>query len=244
MRQLFAVFKREFAAYFATPLAYVFIVIFLFAMGAFTFYIGHFFENGTADLQVFFGFHPWLYLFLVPAISMRLWAEERRSGTMELLLTLPVPLWATVAGKYLAAWAFTGIALLLTFPIWITVNYLGHPDNGVILASYIGSFLMAGAYLAIGGAISACTNNQVIAFVVSVVVCFLFTISGAPLVLDFFRGWAPLALVNAVSSFSFLTHFTAISAGVIDLRDLIFFFSLIALFLAANVVVVDLKKTG
>lgn len=244
MRELVAVFKREFAAYFATPLAYVFIVIFLFAMGAFTFYIGHFFENDTADLQVFFGFHPWLYLFLVPAISMRLWAEERRSGTMELLLTLPIPLAATVAGKYLAAWAFTGVALVLTFPIWITVNYLGHPDNGVILASYIGSFLMAGAYLAIGACISASTNNQVIAFVVSVVVCFLFTISGAPLVLDFFRGWAPLALVNAISSFSFLTHFTAISAGVIDLRDLIFFLSLIALFLAANVVIVDLKKTG
>lgn len=244
MNLLIAVFKREFAAYFATPLAYVFIVIFLFAMGAFTFYIGHFFENDTADLQVFFGFHPWLYLFLVPAISMRLWAEERRSGTMELLLTLPIPLWATVAGKYLAAWAFTGVALALTFPIWITVNYLGHPDNGVIFASYIGSFLMAGAYLAIGAAVSASTNNQVIAFVVSVVVCFLFTISGAPLVLDFFRAWAPLALVNAVSSFSFLTHFTAISSGVIDLRDLIFFLSLIALFLTANVVIVDLKKTG
>ena len=244
MRELVAVFKREFAAYFATPLAYVFIVIFLFTMGAFTFYIGHFFENDTADLQVFFGFHPWLYLFLVPAISMRLWAEERRSGTMELLLTLPVPLWATVAGKYLAAWAFTGVALLLTFPIWITVNYLGHPDNGVILASYFGSFLMAGAYLAIGACISASTKNQVIAFVVSVVVCFLFTISGAPLVLDFFRAWAPLAFVNAISSFSFLTHFTAISGGVIDLRDLIFFLSLIALFLAANVVIVDLKKTG
>jgi ABC-2 type transport system permease protein len=244
VRELVAVFKREFAAYFATPLAYVFIVIFLFAMGAFTFYIGHFFDNDTADLQVFFGFHPWLYLFLVPAISMRLWAEERRSGTMELLLTLPVPLAATVAGKFLAAWAFTGVALLLTFPIWITVNYLGHPDNGVIFASYIGSFLMAGAYLAIGACISASTKNQVIAFVVSVVVCFLFTISGAPLVLDFFRAWAPLALVNAISSFSFLTHFTAISAGVIDLRDIIFFLSLIALFLAANVVIVDLKKTG
>lgn len=244
MRELVAIFKREFAAYFATPLAYVFIVIFLFAMGAFTFYIGHFFDNDTADLQVFFGFHPWLYLFLVPAISMRLWAEERRSGTMELLLTLPVPLAATVAGKFLAAWAFTGVALLLTFPIWITVNYLGHPDNGVILASYVGSFLMAGAYLAIGACVSASTKNQVIAFVVSVVVCFLFTISGAPLVLDFFRAWAPLALVNAISSFSFLTHFTAISAGVIDLRDLVFFVSLIALFLAANVVIVDLKKTG
>jgi ABC-2 type transport system permease protein len=244
MNYVWPIFKREFAAYFATPLAYVFIVIFLFAMGAFTFYIGHFYENGVADLSVFFGFHPWLYLFLVPAISMRLWAEERRTGTMELLLTLPVPLWATVAGKFLAAWAFTAVALALTFPIWITVNFLGNPDNGVIFASYIGSLLMAGGYLAIGACISASTSNQVIAFVVSVVVCFLFTISGAPLVLDVFRSWAPLALVNAISSFSFLTHFTAISAGVIDLRDVIFFFSLIALFLTANVVIIDLKKTG
>ena len=171
MNQLWPIFKREFAAYFATPLAYVFIVIFLFTMGAFTFYIGHFYDNGIADLSVFFAYHPWLYLFLVPAISMRLWADERRSGTMELLLTLPVPLWATVVGKYLAAWAFTGIALALTFPIWLTVNFLGQPDNGVILASYIGSFLVAGGYLAIGACISATTNNQVIAFVVSVVVC-------------------------------------------------------------------------
>lgn len=237
------IFKREFAAYFATPLAYVFIVIFLFAMGAFTFYIGNFYQNGVADLSVFFGYHPWLYLFLVPAISMRLWAEERRSGTMELLLTLPVPLWATVLGKYLAAWAFTGIALALTFPIWLTVNYLGHPDNGVILAAYIGSFLMAGGYLAIGAAISSATNNQVIAFVVSVVVCFLFTVSGAPIVIEFVRAWAPLVLINAVSSFSFLTHFSAISAGVIDLRDVVYFLSLIALFLTANVVIIDLKKS-
>jgi ABC-2 type transport system permease protein len=244
MNAVWVVFRREFAAYFATPLAYVFIVIFLFTMGAFTFYIGRFYENGIADLSVFFAYHPWLYLFLVPAIAMRLWAEERRSGTMELLLTLPIPLWATVLGKFLAAWAFTGVALVLTFPIWITVNYLGSPDNGVILASYIGSFLMAGSYLAIGACISATTNNQVIAFVVSVVVCFLFTISGAPLVLDFFRAWAPLSLVTAVASFSFLTHFMSITQGVIDLRDVIFFLSLIALFLAANVVVVDLKRLG
>jgi ABC-2 type transport system permease protein len=180
----------------------------------------------------------------VPAIAMRLWAEERRNGTMELLLTLPVPLWATVLGKYLAAWVFTGLALALTFPIWLTVNYLGQPDNGVILAGYVGSFLMAGGSLAIGACISATTNNQVIAFVVSVVVCFLFTVSGAPIVIDFFRAWAPLALVNAVSSFSFITHFSAISAGVIDLRDVVFFLSLIALFLTANAVVIDLKKTG
>ncbi len=244
MNQIWPIFKREFAAYFATPLAYVFIVIFLFAMGAFTFYIGHFYDNGVADLGVFFSYHPWLYLFLVPAIAMRLWAEERRTGTMELLLTLPVPLWATVVGKYLAAWAFTGVALILTFPIWLTVNYLGSPDNGVILASYLGSLLMAGGYLAIGTCISATTNNQVIAFVVTVVVCFLFTISGAPLVLDLIRSWAPLALIDAVSSFSFLTHFSAITAGVIDLRDVIFFFSLIGLFLTANVVILDLKKIG
>ena len=244
MNVLWPIFAREFKSYFATPLAFVFIVIFLFAMGAFTFYLGHFYDNGVADLTVFFGYHPWLYLFLIPALAMRLWAEERRSGTMELLLTLPVPLWATVLGKFLAAWAFAGLALILTFPIWITVNYLGQPDNGVILASYIGSFLMAGAYLSIGACISAATSNQVIAFIVSVVVCFLFTISGAPLVLDAFRSWAPLALVEAISSFSFLTHFAAITGGVIDLRDVIFFFSLIGLFLTANMLIVDLRKSG
>jgi len=242
MRQAMAIFKREFNAYFATPLAYVFIVIFLFAMGAFTFYVGRFYENGLADLSVFFGYHPWLYLFLVPAVGMRLWADERRTGTVELLLTLPVPVWATVLGKFLAAWAFCAVALALTFPIWITVNVLGNPDNGVILASYIGSLMMAGGYLAISAAISATTDNQVIAFVVSVAVCFLFTIAGAALVIDFFQLWAPVVLVNTISSFSFLTHFQAITSGVIDLRDLIFFASLIALFLAVNVVLIDLKK--
>jgi ABC-2 type transport system permease protein len=244
MNLLWPVFAREFKSYFATPLAFVFIVIFLFAMGAFTFYVGHFYDNGVADLSIFFGYHPWLYLFLVPALAMRLWAEERRSGTMELLLTLPVPLWVTVLGKFLAAWVFAGLALVLTFPIWLTVNYLGHPDNGVILASYVGSFLMAGAYLSIGACISSATSNQVIAFIVSVVVCFLFTISGAPLVLDAVRSWAPLPLVEAISSFSFLVHFSAITSGVIDLRDLIFFFSLIGLFLYANMLIVDLRKSG
>ena len=244
MKQVWPIFRREFATYFATPLAYVFIVIFLFAMGAFTFYIGNFYANGVADLTVFFGYHPWLYLFLVPAIAMRLWAEERRTGTIELLLTLPIPIWAAVLGKFLAAWAFTGVALALTFPIWITVNYLGNPDNGVILASYVGSFLMAGGYLAIGSCVSSATTNQVIAFIVSVVVCFLFTVSGAPIVIDFFQAWAPLVLVSAISSFSFLTHFGSIAAGVIDLRDVVFFLSLIGLFLAANVVIIDLKKAG
>ena len=241
---MIAIFKREWAAYFATPLAFVFLVIFLFAMGAFTFYLGHFYDNGIADLTVFFGYHPWLYLFLMPALAMRLWAEERRGGTLELLLTLPVAPWKAVLGKFLAAWAFAGLALVLTFRIWLTVNYLGSPDNGVILASYIGSFLMAGAYLAIGSAISAATSNQVIAFIVTVVVCFLFTVSGAPLVLDVFQAWAPLTLVQTISSFSFLSHFVAIAAGVVDLRDVIYFGSLIALFLYANVLIVNLRKSG
>src|SRR6185503_2631466 len=229
MRNIGIIVRRELASYFATPLAYVFIIIFLVLTSVFTFSLGNFYERGQADLQPFFSFHPWLYLFLVPAISMRLWAEERKSGSLELLMTLPVTLLEAVIGKFLAAWAFTGVALALTFPIWITVNYLGQPDNGVILASYIGSFLMAGGYLSIGACISAMTKNQVIAFVVSVVVCFLFTISGAPLVIDFFRSWAPISLIEAISSFSFLTHFSAIQQGVIDLRDIIFFFSLIAL---------------
>ena len=175
---------------------------------------------------------------------MRLWAEEKRSGSIELLLTLPIPVWASVLGKFLAAWAFAGLALTLTFPIWLTVNYLGHPDNGVILASYIGSFLMAGAYLSIGAAISAATSNQVIAFVVTLVVCFYFTAAGTPAVMDAFQGWAPLSLVDAVSSFSFFSHFVAISVGVLDLRDVIFFSSLIALFLYVNVLIIDLTKSG
>lgn len=244
MTELQAIFKRELTGYFATPLAYVFIVIFLFATGTFTFYLGGFYEVGRADLSAFFDFHPWLYLFLIPAIAMRLWAEERKSGTIELLLTLPVPLWAAVLGKFLAAWVFSGIALALTFPIWMTVNYLGDPDNGVIFASYIGSFLMAGGYLAIGSCISAMTQNQVIAFVVSVVVCFLFTVSGLPLVLDFFNGWAPQALVSTIASFSFLTHFDAIKSGVIDLRDIVYFASLIWIWLTVNAVLIDLRKAA
>jgi len=244
MRSTLIIFRRELASYFATPLAYIFIVIFLVMAGTFAFFIGNFFGRGQADLQPFFQFHPWLYLVLIPALSMRLWAEERKSGTIELFLTLPISMTEAVLGKFLAAWAFAGIALILTFPFWITVNILGSPDNGVIVASYIGSFLMAGAYLSIGACISAATSNQVIAFVVSVVVCFLFTVSGAPLVLDAFRSWAPLPLIEAISSFSFLTHFAAITGGVIDLRDVIFFFSLIGLFLTANMLIVDLRKSG
>jgi ABC-2 type transport system permease protein len=193
-------------------------------------------------LVPFFDFHPWLYLVLIPALAMRLWAEERRSGTIELLLTLPVTMWEAVAGKFLAAWCFTGIALALTFPMWVTVNLLGDPDNGVILASYLGSMLMAGGFLAIGSCISALTKNQVIAFVVSVVICLGFILSGFPLVLEVFSGWAPQFLLNAISSFSFLTHFQSISKGVLDLRDILFFLSLIAFWLFATATVIDMKK--
>lgn len=244
MQPALVIAGRELRSYFATPLAYVFIVIFLALMGAFTFYLGGFYERGQADLQPFFTFHPWLYLFLIPAISMRLWAEERKSGTIELLMSLPVSLAGVVVGKFLAAWAFTGVALALTFPMWITVAYLGDPDHGVILASYIGSFFMAGGYLAIGSCMSALTRNQVIAFVLSVVVCFLFTVSGAPMVLDFFAGWAPQILVEAIASFSFLRHFNAITEGVIDLRDVIYFATLIALWLFANAIAVEMRKAG
>lgn len=244
MNGLSAVFRRELAGYFSTPVAYVFIVVFLFTTGIFTFYLGQFFERGQADLKPFFLFHPWLYLFFLPAIAMRLWAEERKSGTIELLLTLPIPLGAAVLGKFLAAWAFAGIALLLTFPLWITVAWLGSPDHGVIAAGYIGSLLMAGGYLAIGCCLSAITRNQVIAFVLSVAVCFVFTVAGAPMVLSFFQGWAPTLVVDTIASFSFLSHFNAITDGVIDLRDMVYFISLIAVWLYATAVVVDLKKAG
>lgn len=239
-----AIFKRELHGYFSTPVAYVFIVVFLFLTGIFSFYIGAFYERGQADLEPFFRFHPWLYLFLIPAIAMRLWSEERKTGTIELLMTLPVTVADAVLGKFLAAWCFTAIALGLTFPMWLTVNYLGEPDNAVIFASYLGSLLMAGGYLAVGACVSALSKSQVIAFVISVVVCFLFILSGFPLVLDFFRGWAPQALVEAISSLSFLTHFDSIQKGVIDLRDLIYYLVFISFWLYANVAIVDSRKAA
>ena len=242
MSHIAVIVRRELASYFATPLAYVFIVIFLVLAGALAFFVGNFFDRGQADLQPFFTFHPWLYLVLIPALAMRLWAEERKSGTIELLLTLPISMTEAVVGKFLASWAFAGIALILTVPFWITVNYLGHPDNGVILASYIASFLMAGAFLAIGACLSALTKNQVIAFVVTAAVCFAFTVSGSPIVLGFIKGWAPEAVLGTVAGFSFLTHFNAIIRGVIDLRDAVFFLSVISFFLYANTIIVDLKK--
>ena len=242
MRNIKIIFKRELLSYFATPVAYVFLVIFLALMGSLAFYVGGFFTSGQATLLTFFFYHPWLYLLLIPAISMRLWAEEHKTGTIELLMTLPVSTAEAVLGKYLAAWAFSGIALGLTFPMWISVNVLGDPDNGVIVAGYIGSFVMAGAFLAIGSCISALTKNQVIAFIVAATVCFLFTMSGLELVLNFFRLWAPDVLIDTVASMSFLSHFRAITKGVIDLRDIVYFSSLITLFLFANVAAVDFKK--
>lgn len=233
---------RELRSYFATPLAYVFIVIFLALTGLFTFYLGGFYERGQADLAPFFNFHPWLYLFLVPAIAMRLWAEERKSGSVELLMTLPVTLWQAVLAKFLAAWLFIAVALALTFPIWITVNYLGEPDNGVIVAAYIGSLLMAGGFLAIGSCISAANRNQVVAFIITVVICFVFMLAGFPLVLDLFSGWLPGPLLDAVASLSFLTHFAAISKGVLDVRDVLYFLLVIGVWLVATTIVLDLKK--
>ncbi len=244
MRNVWHIFRRELGGYFATPVASVFLVIFLVLASAFTFYLGNFFERGQADLQSFFTFHPWLYLFLIPAISMRLWSEERRQGTIELFLTLPVTVGEAVVGKFLAAWAFVGVALALTFPLWITVNVLGNPDNGVILAGYVGSLLMSAGYLAIGACVSATTKSQVIAFVVAAAACFVFTVSGSPLVLSFFGGWAPAGVVDTVARFSFLTHFNAISRGVIDARDLVYFASLVAFFLFANAAVVENRKAG
>lgn len=242
MRYSWVIIKRELAAYFATPLAYVFIVIFLAMSGALTFFMGAFFERGQADMSSFFTFHPWLYLFLIPAVSMRLWAEERKTGTVELLLTLPTPTWTIVLGKFVAAWIFIGIAVALTFPLWITVNFLGEPDNGVIVASYIGTLIMAGAYLAIGSCLSAVTKNQVIAFILSSVVCFLFLMSGLELVQSFFQGWAPEFVLDALRSLSFLTHFNTIIRGVIDLRDVVYFASMIGVFLFANTAIVDLTR--
>ncbi|MGH7063874.1 MAG: ABC transporter permease [Stellaceae bacterium] len=242
MQRTLTIFRRELASYFATPLAYVFIVIFLALAGILAFFAGNFFERGQADLQSFFTFHPWLYLVLIPALSMRLWAEERKSGTIELFLTLPIRLTEAVIGKFLAAWCFAGIALLLTFPFWLTVNALGRPDNGVILAGYLGSWLMAGAILAIGMAVSATTKNQVIAFIVTAALVFVLTLAGTSTMLGLFEGWAPHRFIAAVAGASIFGHFTAITSGVLNLRDVVYFVSLMVAFLAASAILVDLNK--
>jgi len=243
MRNVGIIMRRELVSYFATPLAYLFLLIFLILANLFPFYLGGFFERGQADLSPFFTYLPWLFLFLIPAVSMRLWSEERRSGSVELLMTLPVTLWQAVVGKFLAAWVFIILALLLTFPMWITVNYLGSPDNGAILAAYIGTMLLAAGFLSIGSLASALTRNPVVAFIVGIAACFVFLVAGFSLVLDAFRGWAPQLLVDAVGSLGFLTHYEAISRGVIDVRDLIYFGLLITWFLLATAVVLDVRKS-
>ncbi len=242
MSPLLIVARREWNAYFATPLAYVFLVVFLMLCGFATFELGSFYQRNQADLEAFFAYHPWLYLFLVPAIAMRIWAEERRSGSIELLLTLPLTLRTTVLAKFLAAWLFIALALALTFPVWLTVNYLGEPDNGAILAAYLGSWLMAGAFLSIGCCLSAASKSQVIAFVLTVSVCFLFVLLGLPQLLNSLNGVLPQLLVDAIAQLSLLTHFDAISRGVLDLRDLLFYLLFIACWLMATAIVIDQKK--
>jgi len=244
MTGMASVLKRELSGYFSTPVAYVFIVIFLILAGVFTFQLGNLFQRGQADLLPFFNFHPWLYLFLIPALSMRLWAEERKSGTIELLLTLPIAPAGAVVGKYLAAWMFAGIALGLTVPLWVTVNVLGDPDNGAILTGYVGSLLMAGGFLASGSTVSAATKSQVIAFVITVVLCFTLMLLGFGSVQEFFSGWVPGPVLDTLSTFSFLTQFDMLSRGVIELRSLVFFVSLIGCLLVANVIMVELRKSA
>ena len=237
-----AIIKRELQGYFSTPIAYVFIVIFLMLSGVFAFYLGGLYERGQADLSPFFNFHPWLYLFLVPAVSMRMWSEERRSGNIELLMTLPVKQSDLVLGKFLSAWIFIAIALFFTFPIWISINYLGEPDNGLIVASYIGSLLLAGAFLAIGSCVSVASKNQVIAFIVTAVLCFISLLAGLPMILDFFNAWLPQFMVDSIASTSFLTHYISINKGVLDLGDVVYFIMVISVWLIATSLVLDIKK--
>ena len=244
MSPMIAIYRRELRSYFSTPLAPLFIMIFLVLTSAFTFYLGNFFQIGQADLQTFFLFHPWLYLLLVPALAMRSWAEERKSGSIELLLTLPVTLWQAVIAKFLAAWTLIALALLLTFPMWITVAWLGDPDNGVILASYIGSWLLAGAFLAIGNAMSAVTRSQAMAFILSLSVCIVFLLAGYPIVLSMMQTVFSQSLIDAVSAMSFMTHFSSITRGILDLRDIAFFLINSAAWLVATVLLINLKKAG
>lgn len=244
MKAVWVIAKRELGAYFSSPVAYVFLVIFLLLTGFFTFTAGNFFERGEASLAAFFAWHPWLYLVLVPAVGMRLWAEERRSGTIELLLTMPVATWQAILGKFLASWIFLAVALALTFPAVITVNLLGEPDNGIIFAGYFGSLLLAGAYLAVSCMTSAMTRNQVVAFILSVVICLFLILAGFNPVTDLLTRWAPPAFVDTVAAFSVVTHFDAFQRGVIDAKDLVFFLSVIGFALFATGVVIRSHRAG
>jgi ABC-2 type transport system permease protein len=238
--------RRELAAYFSSPLAYVFIVIFLLLSGFFAFAVRPtLFDRGEASLAatVFF-WHPWFYLFLVPAVGMRLWAEERRVGTIELLLTMPITAWQAIVGKFLASWLFLAVALFLTFPIVITVNHLGSPDNGVIFAGYVGSWLMAGAYLAVSCITSAMTRTQVVSFIISVVICLFLILAGFQPVIDLLESWAKPWLVDTITSFSVITHFEGFQKGVLDSRDVIFFLSVIGFSLFCTSVILRSHRAG
>ena len=237
------ILRRELASYFVTPIAYVVLVVFLFFMNLLGFWLGGLYEREQADLQPYFSFFPWLYCFLIPALSMRLWAEERRSGSIELLLTQPVTLWQAVLGKFLAAWLVVGIALLLTFPVWLTINFLGSPDNGTIFAAYVGSFVMAAGFLGIGSFTSSVTSNQLIAFLGSAVICFLLVVVGFPGTTDWFRDHLPQWFADGVSSLSFYTHYMSITKGVLDLRDMLYFALITTFFLLASTVVLDSRKS-
>ena len=239
-----AITKRELGGYFTSPIAYVFLIIFLLLTGFFTFTIGNFFERGEASLVSFFTWHPWLYLFLVPAVGMRLWSEERRLGTMELLLTMPLTTWQAIVGKFLASWLFLALALALTFPVWITVNMLGSPDNGIIAAGYVGSLFLAGSYLAISCMTSALTRNQVISFILSVVICLFFILAGYTPVTDLLTRFARPVVVEVVASFSVMTHFEGFQRGVIDLRDFLFFASVIGFALFTTGVIIRSQRAG
>ena len=237
LKNVMAVIKRELAGYFGSPVAYVFIVIFLLLCGFFTFSVSHFYELGQADLRAFFEWHPWIFLFLIPAVTMRLWADEWRTGTIELMLTLPITLKEVILGKFLAAWLFIAISLFLTFPLVLTVLYLGDPDLGAILCAYLGSFLMAGAYLSVGSMTSSFTRNQVISFILSLVICLFLVLAGWSPVTDVLSGWAPAWIVDVVSGFSFMPHFASIQRGVLDLRDLAYYLSVIFFMLFVNGVI-------
>lgn len=244
MTPIKAIIKRELMAYFYSPVAYVFIVIFLLSTVGTTFFIGNFFDSNQAGLEVFFIFHPWLFLFLIPAVGMGLWSEERNSGTIELLFTLPVTMMQAVISKFLAGWIFIGVALLLTCPIVFTVWYLGDPDNGMIITGYLGSFLMAGAYLAITCVTSSLSRNQVISFILSVIICFIMVLLGWGVFTDILNQALPVWLVDVISSFSFSGHFNSITKGIVDSRDLIFFLSIIGGGLLLNAAILDAKKAA
>lgn len=243
--QIKTIAKRELTGYFASPVAYVFIVIFLVLVGFFTFMVGWgFFERGEASLASFFLWHPWLYLFLVPAVGMRLWSEERRLGTIELLLTMPITSWQAILGKFLASWLFLALALFLTFPVVITVRFLGSPDMGAVFCGYIGSLLLAGGYLAISCMTSAITRNQVVSFILSVVICLFLILAGFPPVTQMLERWASPWLVETVASFSVMTHFEAIQRGVLDSRDIMFFALAIGFSLFTTGVIIRSHRAG